>query len=120
LHEELKESVSFTFFVPSELAQKIPPTVNAVVCADIIKMEDDPLLSVKRKKNSSIVQGIQMLQKKEVDAFISAGNTGALLAASHLALPLLPGIVRAGLLTLLPTRQKDRNHRCRCKCFVQS
>lgn len=107
LHEELKHSVSFTFFIPSELASQIPPSADAIVCPDVISMEDDPLLAVKKKKESSIVQGVQMLQRKEADAFISAGNTGALLAASHMNLPLLPGIARAGLLTLLPTRNKE-------------
>ncbi|MBI2742572.1 MAG: phosphate acyltransferase PlsX [Chlamydiales bacterium] len=107
LHEELKDSVSFTFFVPQELAPKIPKTISAVVCQEVIVMEDDPLSAIRKKKNSSLVQGVTRMQKGEIDAFISAGNTGALLGASHMLLPLLPGIDRAGLLTLLPTRQKE-------------
>ncbi len=48
-----------------------------------------------------------MLQAKRLHAFISAGNTGALMCAAKLLLPMLPGIDRPALLTLLPTRRNE-------------
>lgn len=107
LQAELKERAIFTFFVSSDLAKKIPSEIRAIACDEVITMEDDPLTAVRKKKNSSIVQGMNLLQKKEIDAFISAGNTGALFASSQIFLPLLPGIERAALLTLLPTKRKE-------------
>lgn len=75
---------------------------------DFITMRDDPLPAVRAKKNSSLVQGIRALKKKHadpqrIDAFVSAGNTGALVVAATLGLPRLQGVRRPALLALLPT-----------------
>lgn len=107
LQAELKEKALFTFFISPDLARKIPSSLRVIVCDEVISMEEDPLTAVRKKKSSSIVQGMNLLQKKEIDAFISAGNTGALFASSQIFLPLLPGIERAALLTLLPTKRKE-------------
>lgn len=70
---------------------------------ETIEMGDDPLLAIRQKKHSSLVLGIRLLKKKYFDAFVSAGNTGALIASAALSLPLLPGIRRPALLATLPT-----------------
>lgn len=79
------------------------PRIEYVLAEEFIGMDEDPLHAIRRKKNSSLCQGVQMLQEKEIDAFISAGNTGALIASATLTLSKLPGIDRPALLTLLPT-----------------
>jgi glycerol-3-phosphate acyltransferase PlsX len=107
LQEELKDKLAVTFFIPPALATQIPSHASAIVCDEVITMEDDPLVVVRTKKNASLVQGVQLLKNREVDAFISAGNTGALLASCQLSLPLLEGIERAALLTLLPTMRHE-------------
>lgn len=68
-----------------------------------IEMADSPALSVRRKKNSSIVKGISLLKNKEVDAFVSCGNTGAIVCASTLYLGLIEGIERPGIGLVFPT-----------------
>jgi glycerol-3-phosphate acyltransferase PlsX len=69
-----------------------------------IKMTDDPLsILTERKKNSSLFVGIRLLKKGKIKAFITAGNTGALIASATLNLPRLPGIKRPALLVTLPT-----------------
>ena len=70
-------------------------------------MADEPLQAVRRKKDSSIAVGIHLLQKKHIDAFISSGNTGALLACAKLHLSPLHRVERPGLLTLLPTLKNE-------------
>lgn len=70
---------------------------------DVITMRDDPVPSIRLKKNSSLVKGIRLLKKRGIDAFVTAGNTGALIACSTITLPLLPGIRRPALLATLPT-----------------
>lgn len=70
----------------------------------VISMEDDPLLAVRRKKDSSLVLGMHLLQTGEVDALVSAGNTGALITAARIVLPMLPGIRRPALLAMLPAK----------------
>lgn len=71
--------------------------------SDTITMNDDPLQAIRHKRGSSIVVGIRLLKKQRIDAFISAGNTGALLASATLQLSRLPGIKRPALLVVLPT-----------------
>jgi phosphate acyltransferase len=72
--------------------------------ADFIEMNDDPLTTLRQKKGSSLALGIRFLKKKQIDAFISAGNTGALIASATISLPKLPGINRPALLAVLPTK----------------
>jgi phosphate acyltransferase len=71
--------------------------------AETIAMGDHPLGAIRRKRNSSLVVGMRMLKKKQLDAFLSCGNTGALIASAALSLPMLPGISRPALLAALPT-----------------
>ncbi len=70
---------------------------------DSITMQDEPLYAISHKKSSSLVMGIRLLKKKRLDAFVTAGNTGALIASATLQLPKLPGIKRPALLVVLPT-----------------
>ena len=73
---------------------------------EVITMTDSPLEAIRRKKKSSIVVGVHLVKDKKVDAFVSAGNTGALLSAAAIILPMLPNVDRPGLLALLPTKNK--------------
>ena len=59
---------------------------------------------VRRKPDSSIVIGLQLLRAGEVDAFVSAGSTGAVMAASFFVLKTLEGVDRPTIGTLIPTR----------------
>lgn len=70
---------------------------------EFIAMDDNPLLSVRQKKNSSLVVAMRLLKQKKLDAFVSAGNTGALIAAAALFMPMLPNVKRPALLAVLPT-----------------
>ena len=51
---------------------------------ETIEMEDQPTMAIKHKKDSSMVVGFNMLKKDEGDVFISAGNSGALLARCNI------------------------------------
>jgi glycerol-3-phosphate acyltransferase PlsX len=68
-----------------------------------IEPEDKPTQAVRRKKDSSIVVGCQMVRKKEADAFISGGNTGALMAAGFFHVGRLKGVDRPALAPVFPT-----------------
>ena len=75
---------------------------NIVHTDVVLTMEDDPMAIMKEKKNSSMGLGLQLLSKGEGDAFVSAGNTGALFSGSSLIVKRVPGIQRAGIGTYLP------------------
>jgi len=68
---------------------------------DVITMEDDPISVVRAKRGSSMAVGLRML-KEEGDAFVSAGNTGALHAGSSLIIRPVKGIHRSAIATVLP------------------
>ncbi len=70
---------------------------------DVIGMGEKPLAAVRRKPNSSVVVGLTLQKNGLSDAFVSAGNTGAILAASTLLLGLHEGVERATVATLFPT-----------------
>ena len=86
-----------------------PPSDNIFfhVVKDVITMEDAPLTAIRHKRDSSLCTGIRMLKEGCLQAFISAGNTGALMAFSKLTLTSLPKVDRPALLTLLPTRLNE-------------
>jgi len=68
-----------------------------------INSSDSPAAAVRRKRESSIVVGIKLHQEGEADAFVSAGSTGAVMAASLFFLRRLPGVDRPAIGTVLPT-----------------
>jgi phosphate acyltransferase len=70
---------------------------------EVIEMCESAATSVRRKRNSSIVVGLNLVNSGEADAFFSAGNTGAVVCAATLELRLLPGIERAGIGIVTPT-----------------
>lgn len=96
----------FTLIATQEIFDTvdIPEGFQRKIVTEEVLMEDNPLTAVRHKKDSSIAQGIEMLKSYDIDAFVSAGNTGAILAHATLKLPLLPGIERPALITLIPSK----------------
>ena len=70
---------------------------------EVIGMGEKPLAAVRKKQKSSIVVGLGLQKAGKSDAFVSAGNTGATLAASTILLGLHDGVERATVATLFPT-----------------
>ncbi|MFZ0566062.1 MAG: phosphate acyltransferase PlsX [Chlamydiales bacterium] len=83
--------------------EKSIASIEFVLTEEFVEMDESPLLAVRRKKNSTMAEGIALLKKKKIDAFVSTGNTGALVATAMLHLPKLPGIDRPALLVMVPT-----------------
>lgn len=67
----------------------------------VVTMEDDPMVVVRSKKDSSMAKGLNLL-KEGADAFVSAGNTGALHLGSSLIIRTIKGVQRSGIATILP------------------
>jgi len=77
--------------------------LEVVPAAEVIGPSEKPLQAIRQKRNSSIVVGLGRLAKGASDAFVSAGNTGAMLAGSTVLLGLHEGVDRATVGALLPT-----------------
>lgn len=70
---------------------------------DVIAMDEPGAVSARKKRESSIVKGINLIKEKKADAFVSAGNTAAVTCAAVLGLGLLPNIERPGIALMVPT-----------------
>ncbi|RAL26144.1 phosphate acyltransferase PlsX [Thermoflavimicrobium daqui] len=95
-----------TFVLIGQDPDLVPPGLDHIEFHQVtehIDPDDEPVRSVRRKKDSSIVVGCQMVKNKEVDAFISAGNTGALMAAGLFYTGRIKGIERPALAPVFPT-----------------
>jgi phosphate acyltransferase len=77
--------------------------LEVIDAPDIISMGEKPLQAIRSKRNSSIVLGIGLQKAGKSDAFISAGNTGAVMAGSTLILGLFAGFERPAIGTTFPT-----------------
>ncbi|MDP8298829.1 MAG: phosphate acyltransferase PlsX, partial [Candidatus Tantalella remota] len=77
--------------------------IDIVNTSEVIGMDEPAALSVRKKRDSSVVRGADLLKKGEFDAFVSAGNTGAVVCAATLSLRLLPGVDRPGIAVIFPT-----------------
>lgn len=70
--------------------------------AEVITMDDKPLQALKRKKNSSMVQAIELVKEGQAGVVVSCGNTGALMAGGTLKLRTMEGIARPALGAVVP------------------
>lgn len=77
--------------------------ISVVGTTEVIENDDKPVKAIKSKSDSSMVVGMKALRKGDVDALVSAGNTGALLAGSLLKVGRIKGISRPALCTIYPT-----------------
>ncbi|MDD5167017.1 MAG: phosphate acyltransferase PlsX, partial [Candidatus Omnitrophica bacterium] len=77
--------------------------ISVYPASEVIEMSESAATSVRRKRNSSIVVGINLVKEGKGDAFFSAGNTGAVVCAATLGLGLLPGIERPGIAIVTPS-----------------
>ncbi len=80
--------------------------ISLVHASQVIEMTEHPAMAVKSKEDSSMVVGMRMLRQREVDAFVSAGNSGGMLAAALLYLGRIKGVKRPALASVFPTKDK--------------
>ena len=89
--------------VRAAIGQQTPANVTVVNATEVIEICDDPATAFKKKKDSSITVGLNMLKTGEGDAFVSAGSTGALLSAATVVVKRTKGIGRAAMCPVIPT-----------------
>ena len=81
----------------------LPKGVEIAHADEVVEMCDDPATVFRRKKNTSMGLGLNMVKDGKGDAFISAGSTGALLTGATLIVKRVRGIRRAAMAPLIPT-----------------
>ena len=89
-----------------DLYGEIPACIEIRHASQVIEMDDSPALSLRRKKDSSIMVAVNLVKEGEADAIFSAGSTGAAVAASTLRLRTLENVNRPAIATVLPSVKK--------------
>jgi len=104
---ETLPEVIWVLFASAAVLQGVQHSrLQCVLSDEIITPEEDPLNAVRRKKKSSLMVAIRALKRKKIGALVTAGSTGALVAASTLSLDRLPHVRRPALVASLPTEKK--------------
>jgi glycerol-3-phosphate acyltransferase PlsX len=111
--EALSKSDVFVYLVgqESKVRQELkkykfdPSRIGVVHADEIVEMHESPANAIRKKKNSSMNIGINLLRDGMADAFFSAGNTGGVVCAATLKLGLLESIERPGIAIVMPNRK---------------
>ena len=78
--------------------------VEIVHAEEVIETAEPPVMAIRKKKDSSIVVGMNMVKRGEADAFVSSGSSGAILVGGQLIVGRIKGIERPPLAPLIPTK----------------
>ncbi len=82
---------------------KLPAGIAIRSATEVVEIADDPATAFKKKPDSSLTVGLNMVKNGEADGFVSAGSTGALLAGATLVVKRIRGLRRAALAPTIPT-----------------
>ena len=82
-----------------------PPSFSIVHADEVIGMDESPATALRRKRNSSIHVAAKLLRDGEVQGFVSAGNTGAVMVTVKLYVGTITGVDRPALAVILPSRR---------------
>ncbi|HLB34551.1 MAG: phosphate acyltransferase PlsX [Verrucomicrobia bacterium RIFCSPHIGHO2_12_FULL_41_10] len=81
------------------------PRIEIVHTTQVVEMSDQAVEAVRRKKDSSISRAVDLVKKGDAEAVVSAGHTGAAVAATTIKLRTLEGVDRPGIASYLPTEK---------------
>lgn len=81
----------------------VPPNVRLQHADDVVEMDDNPMLALRQKAGSSVTVAVDLVRDGQADAAVSAGNSGAFMAAATMRLGRLPGVARPGIAVFMPT-----------------
>ena len=79
--------------------------IEVVNASEVIETAEPPVFAIRKKKDSSIVVGLNMVKKQEADAFVSAGSSGAILVGGQVIVGRIKGVERPPLAPLIPTEK---------------
>ena len=91
--------------VRAELAKYTYPQgqIEVVDAPDVIETGEQPVMAIRRKKDSSMVRALTMVKEKKADAFVSAGSSGAILVGGQVIVGRIRGVERPPMAPLIPT-----------------
>ena len=87
----------------ASLAEPLRARVRVVAATQVVAMDELPREAIRRKKDSSLRRGLDLVAAGDAAACVSAGNTGALMASAHFVLGMIEGIERPAIAAMIPT-----------------
>ncbi len=87
----------------NSLSSKFADRIVITHASDVINMDDSPSVALRHKKDSSMRVAINLVKSGEVDACVSAGNTGALMSIARFVLKTIEGVDRPAIMSAVPT-----------------
>lgn len=113
-------------YADQSVAASVRDRLSVVDAPEVISTEEHPVMALRKKKNSTFVVGMDIVRRKEAEAFVSAGSTGALMAGAMFKIGRIKGIERPALATILPVPGRPMvmldsgaNTDCKPKWIVQ-
>lgn len=113
--EELGLDCDFTLVGKGRLLERLlkvrkfsidPAKINIHHASEVVGMDEKPIQALRKKKDSSMAQAIELLRDGKADAVVSCGNTGALMAGGTLRMRPLDGVDRPALGIIVPSKRK--------------
>ncbi|TVP80962.1 MAG: phosphate acyltransferase PlsX [Puniceicoccaceae bacterium] len=113
--EELKLDCDFVLVGKGRLLERLlkvrkltvdPARITIHHASEVVSMQDKPIQALRKKKDSSMAQAIELLRNGQADAVVSCGNTGALMAGGTLRMRPLDGVDRPALGIIVPSRKQ--------------
>ena len=83
--------------------EKYKEKISYIEASEVVSMQDDPIEALRRKKKSSLRLAIEEVKYNRVDACVSSGNTGALMATAKYLLGMIPGVDRPAIVSAIPS-----------------
>ena len=105
VHQAVAAGASVVLVGPEDLDGRATPDgrlLDLIVASEVIGMHDDPAQGVRRKKDSTLVRAAEAVRDGRASAMISAGNTGATMAAALLRMGRISGVKRPAIATPIP------------------
>lgn len=84
---------------------ELPSNITIDHCKDVVAMQESPTRALREKPDSSMAKGFRLLANGEIDAFISAGNTGAMMVGVFYSIKAIEGVLRPTISTVMPKVQ---------------
>ncbi|MEI6052443.1 MAG: phosphate acyltransferase PlsX, partial [Opitutaceae bacterium] len=86
----------------SQAGLNLGPSLSIFHASEVVTMDEKPLMALKKKKDSSMVRGIELVKNGDASVLVSCGNTGALMAGGTLRLRMMEGVNRPALAAAVP------------------
>ena len=104
VEERLREEIAFQLAEGQVDNELLEERLSLIPASQVINMEEEPVMALRKKKDASIAVATRLVKEGQAEAVVSAGSTGAQMAAALLILNRITGVERPAIATVMPGR----------------